>query len=164
MCLQTALRLILAVALVAAAKASLADRVVPEEQFYNAATEAEFSNEKASSDATRSARADATNTGSGSITSLLETLITNIGNEQTACDTQYAADSKVCLDTHTAARVRSLLLHLDRALTMIPGWQALCEKTHVDELKRLTDDAEEKRAICGVVTPLPIPSPLASGF
>ena len=100
------------VALVAAAKASLADRVVPEEQFYNAATEAEFSNEQASTDATRTDRAAATNTGSGSITTLLETLITNIGNEQTACDTQYAADSKVCVDTHTAARVRSLLLHL----------------------------------------------------
>jgi hypothetical protein len=46
---------------------------------------------------------------------------------------------------------------------MIRGWQALCEKTHVDELKRLTDDAEEKRAICGVVTPLAVPNPLASG-
>ena len=156
MCLQTALRLILAVALVAAAKASLADRVVPEEQFYNAATEAEFSNEKASSDATRSARADATNTGSGSITSLLETLITNIGNEQTACDTQYAADSKVCLDTHTAARVRSPFL-VSRSNTHHGSClQALCEKTHVDELKRLTDDAEEKRRICGEVTPLPV--------
>merc|ERR1712166_1406594 len=130
---MSALRLLLVVAIVAAAKASLADRVVPEEQFYNAATEAEFSNEQATTDATRSDRAAATNTGSSSITTLLETLITNIGNEKTACDTQYAADSKVCTDTHTAAL-------------------ALCEKTHVDELKRLTDDAEEKRAICGVKT------------
>ena len=31
---------------------------------------------------------------------------------------------------------------------MIPWWQALCEKTHVDALKILTDDATEKRGIC----------------
>ena len=34
---------------------------------------------------------------------------------------------------------------------MIPWWQALCEKTHVDALKILTDDATEKRSICGQV-------------
>merc|ERR1712166_1733131 len=61
---MSALRLLLVVAIVAAAKASLADRVVPEEQSYNAATEAEFSNEQATTDATRSDRVAATNTGS----------------------------------------------------------------------------------------------------
>lgn len=103
--MQTVLRLLLVVALVAATKASVANRVVPEEQFYDQTAEAEFSNKQAAIDATRSSRADATNTGSGSIGTLLETLITNIGNEQTACDTQFAADSKVCADTQTAARV-----------------------------------------------------------
>ena len=52
-----------------------------------------IAHEQASTDATRPARADAINTGSSSITLILETLITNIGNEQTACDTQYAANS-----------------------------------------------------------------------
>ena len=141
----------------AAAKASIADQVVPEEQFYDAAAEEQFSGEQAATDATRSTRADATNTNSGSIGTLLTSLITNIGNEQTACDTQYAADSKVCVDTHTAARVRPPCL--DRARHLICRCrQALCEKTHVDELKRLTDDAVEKRRICGEVPPLPVPS------
>ena len=77
---------------------------------------------QASTDATRPARADATNTGPSSTTLILETLITNIGNEQAACDTQYAADSKVRLGTHTAARVRFMTfipLCLDRAPTMV---------------------------------------------
>ena len=78
-----------------------------------------IAHEQASTYATRPARADAINTGSSSITLILETLITNIGNEQTACDTQYAADSKVRLHTHTAARVRFIPLCLDRALTMV---------------------------------------------
>ena len=96
----------------AATKASLADRVVPEEQIYDAATEHEFAHEQAAT-ATRSDRAAATNTGSGSITSLLETLITKIGNEQTACDTQYAADSKVCDNVHSyRGPGTSPLLHL----------------------------------------------------
>ena len=104
--LQTALRLLLALALVAAAKASIADRVVPEEQFYNQATEQEFANEQSSTDATRSTRDSTEHSSFGSIGDLLNNLITNIGNEQTACDTQFAADSKVCADTQTAARVR----------------------------------------------------------
>ena len=108
--MQTALRLLLALALVVAAKASIADRVVPEEQFYDQAAEQEFSGEKSANDATRSTRADATNTNSGSIGSLLTSLITNIGNEQTACDTQYAADSRVCVGTHAAVRVPAPLL------------------------------------------------------
>ena len=93
-----------------AAKASIADRVVPEEQFYDQAAEQEFSGEKSANDATRSTRADATNTNSGSIGSLLTSLVTNIGNEQTACDTQYAADSRVCVGTHAAVRVPAPLL------------------------------------------------------
>ena len=91
------------------------------------ATEHEFAHEQASADATRPARADAINTGSSSISSLLGTLITNTGNEQTACDTQCAANSKVCLDTHTTARVRSLLFCVDRTLTMIRGSGSLRE-------------------------------------
>ena len=39
---------------------------------------------------------------------------------------------------------------------MIHVWQALFEKTHVDELERLADDAEEKRRICGELTPLAV--------
>merc|ERR1740130_1246415 len=118
---MTALRLLLALALVAAAKATLADRVVPEEQFYNQATEQEFANEQSLTDATRSTLDSTEHSSFGSIGDLLNNLITNIGNEQTACDTQTAA-------------------------------RALCEKTHVDELKRLTDDAITKRGICTAKT------------
>ena len=52
----------------AAAKASLADRVVPEEQFYDAAAEQQFSSEKTNNDATRSARTTASATKFGSTT------------------------------------------------------------------------------------------------
>ena len=93
-------RLLLALALVAAAKVSLADRVVPEETFYDHATEQEITNEEGSNDAARSTRAQTRNANSGSISDLLNSLI-DIGNEQTACNTPYAADSKVCLDSHT---------------------------------------------------------------
>ena len=96
--LQTA-RLLLALALVAAAKVSLADRVVPEGTFYDHAIEQECANEEDSNDAARSTRAQTRNANSGSICDLLNSLI-DIGNEQTACNTQYGADSKVCLDSH----------------------------------------------------------------
>ena len=68
----------------------------------------------------------------------------HIGNEQTACNTQYAADSKVCLDSHTAARVHPPPLVLQSSCSLnFRGRQALCDelKTHLDELEHLTDDA-----------------------
>ena len=68
----------------------------------------------------------------------------HIGNAQTACNTQYAADSKVCLDSHTAARVHPPPLVLQSSCSLnFRGRQALCDelKTHLDELKHLTDDA-----------------------
>ena len=68
----------------------------------------------------------------------------HIGNAQTACNTQYAADSKVCLDSHTAARVHPPPLVLQSSCSLnFRGRQALCDelKTHLDELKYLTDDA-----------------------
>ena len=71
-------------------------------------------------------------------------LVTHIGNEQTACNTQYAADSKVCLDSHTAARVHPPPLVLQSSCSLnFRGRQALCDelKTHLDDLKHLTDDA-----------------------
>jgi len=126
---MTVLRILLVATLVVAAKASIANRVVPEEQFYDAASETSYNSQQAATDAVRSGRASATNTGSGSIETLLTTLLTNIGNERTTCQTQFTADSKVCTDTHADA-------------------MAACEKTHVDSLKLLTDDATEKRSIC----------------
>ena len=64
----------LALALVAAAKVSLADRVVPEEAFYDHATEQKFTNEEGSNDTTRSTRAQTQNANSGSIGDLLNYL------------------------------------------------------------------------------------------
>ena len=89
----------------AAAKASLTDRVVPEEQFYDQAAEQEFSGEKTNNDATRSARTGASATKFGSIGDLLSSLITNIGNEQTACKSQFDTDSTTCTNTQADARV-----------------------------------------------------------
>merc|ERR1719162_1713876 len=126
---MTVLRILLVATLVVAAKASIANRVVPEEQFYDAASETSYNSQQAATDAVRSDRASATNTGSGSIETLLTTLLTNIGNERTTCQTQFTADSNVCTETHADA-------------------MTACEKTHVDSLKLLTDDATEKRSIC----------------
>merc|ERR1719162_126509 len=126
---MTVLRILLVATLVVAAKASIANRVVPEEQFYDAASETSYNSQQAATDAVRSGRASATNTGSGSIETLLTTLLTNIGNERTTCQTQFTADSNVCTETHADA-------------------MTACEKTHVDSLKLLTDDATEKRSIC----------------
>ena len=103
--MQTVLRILLVATLVVAAKASIANRVVPEEQFYDDASENSYNSQQAATDAVRSDRASATNTGSGSIETLLTTLLTNIGNERTTCQTEFKADSKVCTDTHTDAMV-----------------------------------------------------------
>ena len=103
--MQTVLRILLVATLVVAAKASIANRVVPEEQFYDAASETSYNSQQAATDAVRSDRASATNTGSGSIETLLTTLLTNIGNERTTCQTEFKADSEVCTDTHTDATV-----------------------------------------------------------
>ena len=75
-----------------AAKASLADRVVLEEAFYDHATNQEFANEEGSNDAARSTRTQTQNANSGSIGKSISILI-NIGNEQTACNTQSVVGS-----------------------------------------------------------------------
>ena len=89
----------------AAAKASLTDRVVPEEQFYDQAAEDEFSGEKTTNDATRATRKGAGASKVGSIGDLLSNLITSIGDEQTACKSQFNTDSTTCTNTQADARV-----------------------------------------------------------
>ena len=94
-------------ALAVAAKASIADRVVPEEQFYNQAAEQKFSGEQTEQDATRSARVGKEEGRLGSIGALLDTLLNNIATEQTVCDGTYTTDSTTCTDTQKEAEVTS---------------------------------------------------------
>ena len=89
----------------AVTKANLANRVVPEEQFYDQATEDAQAAEQATTDSDRTARAATKDTKFGSIGDLLNSLLTSIGNEQTACETQFDTDSTTCTDTQTDARV-----------------------------------------------------------
>merc|ERR1712166_1695568 len=101
--LKVALRLLLLVTLVAAAKA-VADRVVPEEQFYDQATEDAHATEQAAADNTRASRGTAKTTSLKSIATLLTTLVDNIEAEQAECNEQNGKDDAKCTADQTAAK------------------------------------------------------------
>ena len=107
----------------AAAKASVADRVVPEEQFYDQATEDAHGAEQAAADNTRASRGTAKNDNLKSIASLLTTLVENIDTEQAACNTQNTNDDQKCTDDQTTAKVpRSSSPHRSLKFLMLPGY------------------------------------------
>ena len=88
--LQRFLRVMLLVALVGlpCVRANLADRVVPEEQFYDDSSEAAFSTKAGDHEQTRDTRVDAEEGKFERIQELLSSLKGSISNEQLQCDSK----------------------------------------------------------------------------
>ena len=122
-----------------------------------------IAHEQASTDATRPARADAINTGSSSITHPRNS------HHQHRERTGHVRHSVRCrfegAPPHPYRGPGTFHPPLPRSSTHHGlSRQALCEKAHVDGLKRLTDDAEEKRRISYLRHGNIASCPIASGF